>query len=217
MAQRISSLYKLVTLPRFYKSLHGLLGADEAKKRFVSEVIEPKLGDRVLDVGCGPASLFPYLPHVDYTGFDINPNHIAHAREVYGDRGRFLVGDATKDIGHGKSLFDLILVSALLHHLGDREAKDLLHKLCSFLKPGGRIVTMDSIWLPRQHPVAWTFNKLDSGLNVRTAEGYLELVAGLPVLIDTRTYRDFFRIPYDHFCMVLVRNNEVQTTVNIGQ
>ena len=36
-------------------------------RRYMEEVIQPKSGERVLDVGCGPASLLPYLPEMDYT------------------------------------------------------------------------------------------------------------------------------------------------------
>ncbi len=48
-------------------------------------------------------------------------------------------------------------------------------------------------------------NRLTSGLNVRTSEGYLSLVDRLPVAIDKHTIRNMFRIPYDHFCMVMTK------------
>ncbi len=209
MAQRTTNFYRLVTLPSFYKSLHVLLGAERARARYVREVIQPKPGNRVLDVGCGPATLVPYLAGVLYTGIDLNPKHIEHAKALHGDKGRFLVGDATRDLTGEPDAFDLIIVSALLHHLADDKARAMLSSLFVLLKPGGRLVTMDSIWLPHQNPIAWAFNKLDSGLNVRTAEGYLSLVSGLPATIDTRTYRDFFRIPYDHFCMILAKTDAI--------
>ena len=205
MAQRTTNIYRLVTLPAFYGAVQKLLGADAARTRFIEEMIRPEAGLRFLDCGCGPASLFPYLPDLDYTGIDLNPEHIAHAIEKYGDKGRFIVGDVTQNVVGLTAPFDLVMVSALLHHLGDKEARTLLSRLVSLTEPGGRIVTMDSIWLPRQNPIAWLFNKLDSGLNVRTAEGYLSLVEGLPVAVETTLYRDFFRIPYDHFCMTLRR------------
>ena len=53
---------------------------------------------KVLDVGCGPANILAYLPPVDYTGVDLNEKHIAYAREAYGDRGRFIVGDVAQDL-----------------------------------------------------------------------------------------------------------------------
>jgi SAM-dependent methyltransferase len=166
---------------------------------------------KVLDCACGPATILPYLPDVDYVGIDLNAKHIAYARALYGERGRFIHGDATKDLGDELSSFDLIILSGLLHHLSDESARKVLAAAKTLAKPGSRIATMDSIWLENQHPVAWALNKLDSGLNVRTAEGYLSLAEGLDVKVESRVYRDFFRIPFDHFCMTLTLRNSTST------
>lgn len=205
--QRTRNLYRLVTIPKFYRAIQWLLGAEAARRRYVREVLKPEEGMKVLDCGCGPASIFPYLPKVDYLGVDLNPNHIAFARAHYGDQARFLVGDVTRDLTVEAGTFDLVMISAILHHLADADAKRLLATAVGLAKPGGRVVTMDSIWLDNQHPVAWAFNKLDSGLHVRSAEGYLALVSDLETTVDVRTYRDFFRVPYDHFCMTLTRKS----------
>jgi SAM-dependent methyltransferase len=205
MAQRNSYFYKIIALPSCYIGLQNLLGAARGRRRFIVEVLRPKRGMNVLDVGCGPASLFPYLSDVAYTDMDLNPKHIAHARAFYGERGRFLVGDVTIDLGRVADSFDLVIVSALLHHLNDVEARRLIAQLAALTKPSGRIVTIDSIWLPRQNPIAWLFNKLDSGLNVRTADEYLRLASGLPLKAEGRVFRDLLRIPYDHFSMTLTR------------
>ena len=206
MSQRISNLYRLVTIPAVYKGLMAALGAERAKARLARELYHVAPGSKVLDVGCGPASLFPYMPKVDYTGMDLNPKHIAYANAAYGEQGRFLVGDASTDLQEEEGTFDLVIASALLHHLDDDRARDMLDRLCRLLKLGGRIVTFDNVWLEKQNPVAWSLNKLDSGLNVRFEAGYRDLVAGLPVTVEGRVYRDLLRIPYDHFSMILTRS-----------
>lgn len=203
MAQRISSLYHLVTLPRFYAGLQDLLGGSNSRRRFFDEIVRSSPGTRVLDVGCGPASLFPYLADTQYTGIDLNPQSIEHAKNLYGDRGRFLVGDVAEGLPADSANFDLIIVSALLHHLDDAQARGLFSRLASLLKPTGRIVTIDNVWLPEQHFFAKFANRMDSGLNVRTPEQYTSLVEHLPLRIEQRIYRDLLRIPYDHFCMTL--------------
>ncbi len=205
--QRTNNLYRVVTIPKIYRGLQLALGAEKARVRYVDEMLQPVAGMKVLDCGCGPATILPYLPKVSYVGIDLNAKHIAYSRAQYGDRARFIRGDATKDLGDELASFDLIIVSGLLHHLADDGARKVLAATVTLAKPGSRIVTMDSIWLKNQHPVAWAFNKLNSGLNVRTAEGYLRLAEGLDVNVESRTYRDLFRIPYDHFCMTLTRNN----------
>src|SRR6185369_1545390 len=134
----------------------------------------------------GPGSLLPYLAGVRYTGIDLNPRSIEHARTVYGDRGRFLVGNVAGGLPDDCGSFDLIIVSALLHHLDDAQAQTLFSRLAGLLKPDGRIVTIDNVWLPKQHVLAKVANHMDSGLNVRTPEQYTNLVAHLPLRVEPR-------------------------------
>jgi SAM-dependent methyltransferase len=179
------------------------LGADRAIARYVNEVLRPEPGIRMLDVGCGPANVLFYLPPVDYTGIDLNEKHIAFARQIYGGRGHFIVGNAAENLKQGEKRFDLINVSALLHHLADNEAISLFDSLKGLLQPNGRIVTIDNVWLPKQRAAVKLINKLDSGMNIRTPEGYLKLLNGLKFDVQTRVFNDLLRIPYDHFVMVL--------------
>lgn len=202
MAQRISGAYRLITISSFHKMLMFLLGADRAITRYVEDFVQPKPDMKILDVGCGTANILSYLLPVDYTGVDLNEKHVAYAKERYGDRGRFIVGNAANDLKQEENTFDLINVSALLHHLGDSEVVSLFTSLKRLLKPDGRIVTIDNVWLPRQRVVARLINKLDSGTNIRTPEGYLGLLSGLGFDLQTRVFHDMLRIPYDHFIMV---------------
>ncbi|MCK1341049.1 class I SAM-dependent methyltransferase [Bradyrhizobium sp. 38] len=201
MAERITGLYRAIRLPAVYKGLMSALGADNAIRRYVSEVLEPAPGIKMLDVGCGPANVLAYLPALDYTGIDHNENHIAFARQLYGSRGRFIVGSADQLHQDGNS-FDLINVSAILHHLDDDQAKAMFKSLKPLLKHGGRITTIDNVWLPRQRAIAKFINNLDSGMNIRTPEGYLGLMSGLGYDIQPRVFHDLLRVPYDHFVMV---------------
>jgi SAM-dependent methyltransferase len=201
MAQRTANIYRLVTIPAVYKTIQKVLGAEQSSRRFVDEVVRPTLGAAVLDVGCGPASLLPYLPNIDYTGVDLNPANIAFAKKNYAERGRFLVGDAADLVPDQR--YDIVIVAAILHHLDDAGAKRLFGNLVGALKPGGRIVTIDNIWLPRQNPIAKLINALDSGKNVRTLAGYQKLAEGLPLRVEHKLYRDLLRIPYDHVCLTL--------------
>jgi len=178
------------------------LGADKAITRYVNEALQPKRGMKMLDVGCGPANVLPYLPPLEYTGIDLNEKHIAYARQLHGDRGRFMVGNAADDLKQEEKSFDLINVSALLHHLADDEAVSLFSSLIRLLKPNGRIVTIDNVWLPRQRIAVRLINHLDSGTNIRTPEGYVALLNRTGLDIDTLIWNDLLRIPYDHFVML---------------
>jgi SAM-dependent methyltransferase len=203
MAQRISSLYHLLTFPRFYAGLQDLFIGSNSRGRFFDEIVRSTPGMKVLDIGCGPASLFPYIADTQYTGIDLNPHNIERAKRLYGDRGRFLVGDVAKGLPDDSADFDLVIIAALLHHLDDLPARRLFSRVASLLRPTGRIVTIDNVWLPEQHFLARFANRMDSGLNVRTPEQYTSLVEHLPLRVEARIYRDLLRIPYDHFCMTL--------------
>lgn len=155
----------------------------------------------MLDVGCGPANVLAYLPPLDYTGIDLNEKHVAYARQRYGDRGRFLIGNASSDLKQ-EGTFDLINVSALLHLLADNEAIALFSSLKRLLKTNGRIVTLDNVWLPNQRATVKFINSLDSGTNIRTPEQYLGLLQGQGFDIQTRVFHNLLNIPYDHFSMI---------------
>jgi SAM-dependent methyltransferase len=202
LAQRISGAYRLITIPSIYKGLMFALGADRAITRYVHEVLQPTAGMKMLDVGCGPANVLAYLPQLDYTGIDLNEKHVAYAQQLYGERGRFIVGNAADDLRQEENTFDLINVSALLHHLDDGQAVSLFTSLKRLLKKDGRIVTFDPTWLPKQRSAAKLIKKLDSGTNIRTPEGYLRLLSGLGFEIETIVFHNLLRIPYDHFVMV---------------
>ena len=202
MAQRINGLYKLVTSPSFHRSLMFALGADRGLTTYAGAFLKARSGMKMLDVGCGPANILEYLPDLDYTGMDLNEKHIVSARRRYGDRGRFIVGDAARDLNQENDTFDLISVSALLHHLSDDEARSLFRSIKPLLRPGGRIVTLDPVWLPKQRTVVKLLNRLDSGMNIRTPEGYASLLEGLSLDFQTRTLNNLLRVPYDHFVMV---------------
>lgn len=182
------------------------LGGESAISRYVTEILRPTAGMKMLDVGCGPANVLAFLPAVDYTGMDLNEKHIEFARTRYGDLGRFLVGNAAIDLDGQEQAFDLINVSALLHHLSDDEAVRMFRALTPLLKQNGKIVTFDNVWLPKQRVGAKIFNALDSGVNIRTPDGYLRLLDGLGLTVETRTFHDLLRIPYDHFVMIARRS-----------
>lgn len=205
MAQRTTGTYRLTGIPWIYKALMASFGSDQAIARYVQEVLKPQSGMKILDVGCGPATVLSYLPEVNYTGIDLNEKHIAFAREVFGDRGRFLVGNVATDLNEDEGTFDLINASAILHHLSDSEASSLFLALARLLRKDGRIVTLDNVWLPSQRMLVKLINSLDAGLNIRTPEGYVGLLKGTGLGAETRIFHDLLRIPYDHVALTIRR------------
>ena len=203
VAERTDGLYRAITYPKIQRGLMLALGANRALSRYAG-ILDVRPGMHMLDVGCGTANIVAYLPEgVDYIGFDRNAQHVEFAKARYSARApqvRFFAGDATSEDVPGQ--FDLINVSALLHHIDDAAAARMLAGLAAKLRPGGRLVTFDNVWLPNQRYLVRLVNSLDSGKNIRTPEQYVGLLRGLDLEVETRTVHDMLTIPYDHFIMI---------------
>jgi 2-polyprenyl-3-methyl-5-hydroxy-6-metoxy-1,4-benzoquinol methylase len=114
-----------------------------------------------------------------------------------------MVGNVATALSQETGSFDLIVISAVLHHLNDDECASLFRSLEPLLREGGRIVTIDAVDLPKQRIIAKLFNGMDSGLNIRTPEAYLRLFDGLPFIATQKLFHDLLRIPYDHIIMTV--------------
>ena len=104
------------------------------RRRFaVLSEVGPLANTRVLDIGCGVGDLYKYLLRrripVTYTGFDILPEMVAHARRRYPEA-QFEVRDALQ--GLGSQRFDYVLCSGAFNvNFGRNLAavQDVLHEL----------------------------------------------------------------------------------------
>lgn len=198
MAERTTNIYKLVTIPAFYTLFQNLLGASSARKRLVKEHYDLSPGMRVLDVGCGPGDLLSFLPDVNYTGIDLNPSHIASAKEKHKSNGRFICDDVANISVDSKQRYDRILFSGLLHHLDDTTATNLLKTCGELLAENGRLVGHEPCYVEGQHPFARWMKDKDSGENIRNQAGYSGLFSQLGGNLDTVVLDDLIRIPYNH-------------------
>jgi SAM-dependent methyltransferase len=191
---------EVLRLPAGYRFFRQLVGGDFEK--YVSEFVRPQRGDKVLDLGCGPGDMRQFLPDVDYLGVDISSEYIEAAKRRYGGSGRFLctdVGVAT--IGDEQGQFDLVLATAVLHHLDDKQAGNLFALARQALRPGGRLITYDGCYVPGQSRVArWILSK-DRGAYVRTREEYIRLASAHFSTIEPMVRHDLLRIPYTHLIM----------------
>ena len=104
------------------------------RRRFaVLSEVGPLANARVLDIGCGVGDLYKYLLRrripVTYTGFDILPEMVAHARRRYPEA-HFEVRDVLQ--GLGPERFDYVLCSGAFNvNFGRNVAavQEVLHEL----------------------------------------------------------------------------------------
>lgn len=201
MSHRSTGVYRIFESAAVYERFQRLLGSDAARRRFVQDFLRPVSGARILDIGCGTGTILDYLPgDVSYVGYDLNPRYIEDARRRYAGRGRFFcarVEEAPEEPGS----FDLVLATAILHHLDDPEADRLMASAHRHLRPGGSLVTLDPVRHPGQPPVARLLVALDRGQRVRTPDAYRDLAAAHFPSVETTLLTDLMPVPYSHFLM----------------
>jgi ubiquinone/menaquinone biosynthesis C-methylase UbiE len=192
--------------PRVFQLFTRLVGGPSVIRSLIQEWIRPQPGERVLDLGCGLAPTLAQLPDdVSYVGVDINADYIAAARQRYGSRGTFVHGDVTTIDLTAWGEFDHVLALALLHHLSDADATQLLQRAARQVRCGGSIVTIDPN-LENASPVARVLIACDRGAYMRSQDVYRDLLA--PYGEMTVAYRsDMLRIPYAHVIARVVVNS----------
>jgi SAM-dependent methyltransferase len=193
-----TGLHRILDRAGVYGALQKLLLRSGSRERYVREFVRPFPGCRILDIGCGPADILEYLPQSvgAYAGFDMNPGYIEAARRRWGGRGSFRcekVEAATLPAGEA---YDIVLANGIVHHLDDAEAGQLFAIARRALKPGGRLVTYDNVYLEGQHWFArWLIGR-DRGRAVRSRAAYEALARASFPRVDGAVLHDTLRVPY---------------------
>ena len=197
-------LYHALEKPWVYTLTQRLWYRHGRQQDYVGAWIQPRPGSRILDIGCGPATLLELMTDVQYVGYDPNPHCIAAAKARFGSRGQFHCGYLTHipedDVGE----FDIVLANGVLHHVTDAQAQEILSLASKALKPGGRMITRDGCYEQGQNWLARLLLRYDRGAFVRTQQDYTALFRSHFDVVRTEILRDALRLPYSliHFEMV---------------
>jgi len=179
-----------------------MVGKVSAPRTFLAEHAKPAPGEKILDIGCGPADILAYLPEANYTGFDISPEYVRAAKQRFGTRGRFYSGDVGLATIEGEQgTFDLVMAIGVVHHLDDAQAAKLFELARQALRPDGRLVTYDGCYVPKQSPIARWMLAHDRGKFVRTQEKYHRLASACFAKVEPRIRQDLLRVPYTHLIL----------------
>lgn len=182
-----------------YSVFRKLVSGGRKENRIAKEFLRITPGQRVLDIGCGPADILADLPQgIDYHGYDFEPDYIASAKALYGDRGTFEVKAVTPEAVDDVGAFDVVISLGVLHHLTDEEADTLFATAAKVMRLGGRLVTLDGAYVEGQNPIAKLMLVLDRGRFVRTPEAYLALARRHFGRVNATILHDLIAIPYTH-------------------
>ena len=193
-----SGLYRFLNQAGIYSALQNLLLRKGSRSRYVREFVRPFAGCRVLDIGCGPGDILAYLPESigDYLGFDMNPDYIGAARRRWGARGAFRCEKVEAATVTESGAYDIALANGTVHHLEDAEALSLFDIAHRVLRPGGRLVTHDPVYIERQHWLARWLIDHDRGKAVRARAGYEALARSRFAEVESAILHDTLRVPY---------------------
>jgi len=198
-------LLNLLTKAWMYEAFKKTLCHRQTMRRHVQNHIRPFSGCRALDIGCGIGDILSYLPDSigAYSGFDMNQNYIdlAKLRWVNKKNCDFFCQKVDEMTISEKGSYDIVIATGILHHLSDQEALKLFDLASQALKPGGKLVTYDNVYVEGQHWFARWLNSKDRGKAVRTIEGYKNLAFQVFSEIKGSLLHDTLRVPYTIFVM----------------
>lgn len=188
---------EILSIPQIYTLWQKLIGDYKLRKIYCSNYVKAKNGDRILDIGCGPANMLDYLPeNIDYVGFDDSESYIRNAKLKYEKKSYSFFCKGVNLAEDFKEKFDIIMANAILHHLDDKEAEKLIAFASKNLKKEGRFVTLDGCFVSRQSKIKKWLLKNDRGKFIRTKEDYFKLFSNHFNNIKISIREDLYNIPY---------------------
>lgn len=122
----------------------AVFGDNEQKIKLYSSLVQKK--GKLLDFGCANGNTFVAFKEMDYTGLDIDPIVIEHAKKLYGHypNAKFICADILKNT-LPKNHFESVLFAATGHHIPDADLFGIFSSLARVMKTNGRLYFVDMI------------------------------------------------------------------------
>ena len=166
------------------------------------ELLAVQPGERILDIGCGPAYYRKNLPEDEYFGFDTDERYIKYAQSRFAAKGTFICDEFDRQHAHTLGKFDCVILMGLLHHLDDVACSDLLALTASSLKSQGRVMALDTVIHDRQNYFERRMAESDRGQYVRRPEDFKSLAYPAFSTISGRLIHAWW-IPSIYWAMIL--------------
>jgi SAM-dependent methyltransferase len=197
----MSRVKSVLVFPAPYRRLMAFLANEPNRRWFADSVLGARDGDKLVDIGCGPADIIRRLPDVQYVGCDISEAYIQDARREFGDRAVFIAGrceDWQRDVRtHGA---DIVLAHGVLHHVDDDELITILEFARAVLKPGGRFVFYEPCYLIWQSRLSAFLMSHDRGQHIRKEQEWKALAGRVFPHVTTNIVTSANRLGYT--CMI---------------
>jgi len=177
-----------------------LEAAFKAQKDFVK--IEVNNTRNVLEIGCGTGRYAKFFKKDAYIGVDITPKFINYAKRK--SNYDFRIMDIRK-LSFKNGSFDKVFSIGVLHHLNERDLLKTLQEVKRVLKPGGKLLVMEDIPIPKSNLVGHLLQKFDRGASIRAIKQYASLFSDF--FYVGKQY--FMRSGFWEYCVFILENKKV--------
>lgn len=202
-----TGIRKVLELPSVYNTFQTIIGGNKHRKDHFRKNFLLTDNDHVLDIGCGTGVFLDYCSNnnINYIGCDMEESYIKHAKTKYPQH-EFLcerVGEILRKEWENK--FNYINAHGLLHHLSDADSEELL-KICHFyLKEGGSMITVDTVFHDKQSSISKWISSKDRGQNIRYPKEYIALASKYFSKCEGFVDDKSLKIPYSIYTMKLTK------------
>jgi SAM-dependent methyltransferase len=166
--------------PNRYNLIHILINWGLPYK-YVSNIINHKENQKILEIACGPALILDYLQPGPYIGVDLNKAHLDYAKKKYAKRTNttFINADILTFDFEKFGKFDKILLLGFMHHLSDYDLKKILNIIPALINNNNKdsaVITFDPVYT-KSHFISNKLCDLDQGRYVRFADHYRSILS----------------------------------------
>ncbi len=144
---------QVIHTPKFYELIVWIAsrGKERAFRHSITDLVGLQPGEAVLDVGCGTGTQALIAKEcVGETGLvsGIEPSldMVAYARRKAARRGLLvdIQPGVIERLNHPNNAFDVIFCVIVMHHMPDETKLEGIKEMARVLKPGGRLLVVDS-------------------------------------------------------------------------
>lgn len=184
-------LHKIVSNPYVYDRVQQLVGAPQVRQNLLTHLQGLGQAMAILDLGGGTGNNRAlFSTEQPYICLDNDQLKLKGFREKF-PKDTGLRADATR-IPLQSASVDLVLCTAVSHHIPDEWLNRFFAEAVRVTKPEGRFVFLDAVWSPRRLPsrLLWRY---DRGSYPRTIETLQVTLAKHGRILDWQTFAIYHR------------------------
>jgi SAM-dependent methyltransferase len=198
----VNGLHRIVSVPQIYDAVQVLAGSAIVRRVLAAEAAQLSCARLVLDLGGGTGIYRGIWPEgCSHICLDLDPVKL-QGYTNRDPRGSALLADGAYIPIRSDSI-NVIVCTAMSHHLPDAFFRQLLEESARVLSPSGVFLFLDAIWQPNR-ALSCLLWKLDRGSYPRTAEHLRDEISHYYQIYHSESFSVF----HEYTLYVGARNSE---------